>query len=63
MGINPYSVESLWKAYKQGLGEINISKIDLLGEPIDDVKRKFRYPLLLRQNITGAVRTIFKTYL
>jgi uncharacterized protein (DUF362 family) len=63
MGINPYSVEVLWRAYKSGMSEMNIERIEVLGEKIEDVKRKFSYPIFLKKNITGAIRTALKTYL
>ncbi len=57
MGINPYAVEPLWRAYKAGIGEINIKRIQVLGEPIEKVKRKFAYPVLSPQNIVAALKT------
>lgn len=63
MGINPYSVEVLWRAYKSGMSEINIERIEVLGEKVRDVKRRFSYPIFLKKNITGAIRTALKTYL
>jgi len=63
MGINPYAVEVLWTAYKNGLGEIDIDRIEILGENIQDVKRRFAYPVFLTKNIMGALRTALKTYL
>ena len=63
MGINPYAVEVLWAAYKNGVGEIDIDKIEVLGERIQDTRRKFAYPVFLTRNVTGALRTALKTYL
>jgi len=63
MGINPYAVEVLWKAYKSGLGEISIDQIQVEGEEIEKVKRRFMHPVLLTKNIKSAVRTVLKTYL
>jgi len=63
MGINPYAVEPLWKAYKVGVGEINIDKIEVLGEHIQNVKTKFNYPTFSTKNAWDALRTSFKTYL
>jgi len=62
MGINPYALEVLWKAYKSGSGEIDVNKIEILGEEIENVKRRFAYPFFLRKNITGTIRTAIKTY-
>ena len=42
MGIDPYQVYHIRKAYKKGFGEINSAKIDVVGERIETVKRKFR---------------------
>ncbi|MDH5689140.1 MAG: DUF362 domain-containing protein, partial [Candidatus Bathyarchaeota archaeon] len=63
MGINPYSIEVLWRAYETGMGEIDIDKIEVSGVDIRNVKRKFAYPVFVKRNITGALRTAFKTYL
>jgi uncharacterized protein (DUF362 family) len=57
MGINPYAVEPLWRAYKTGVGEIDVKRIQVLGEPLEKVKRKFAYPILSPQNIVTALRT------
>ncbi len=62
MGINPYAVEPLWEAYKAGVGEINIDKIEVLGESIENVKTKFNYPTFSTKNTLDALRTSFKIY-
>jgi len=62
MGINPYAVEVLWRAYKEGISEINIERIEILGERLEDVKRKFAYPVFIKKNVIGAIRTALKTY-
>jgi len=63
MEINPYVVEPLWKAYKAGVGEINIKHIQVIGEAIGNVKMKFRLPSLTPQNIFTALKTSLKVYL
>lgn len=63
MEINPYVVEPLWKAYKAGVGEINLKHIQVIGEAIDNVKMKFRLPSLTPQNILTALKTSVKVYL
>lgn len=63
MEINPYAVEPLWKAYKAGVGEINIKHIQVIGEAVDNVKMKFRLPSLTPQNILTALKTSVKVYL
>ena len=63
MGINPYAVEAIWNAYKAGMGEIDVNRVEILGEKLENVKRSFRHPVFLTKNITGAIRTAFKTYL
>ncbi|MFQ6086523.1 MAG: DUF362 domain-containing protein [Candidatus Bathyarchaeia archaeon] len=63
MEINPYVVEPLWKAYKSGVGEINIKRIQVIGETIDNVKMKFRLPSLTPQNIFATLKTSLKVYL
>jgi predicted dehydrogenase/uncharacterized protein (DUF362 family) len=63
MGINPYAVEPLWRAYKAGIGEIDTEKIQILGENIDSVKKKFNVPLLSPRNILDALETTIKVHL
>lgn len=63
MGINPYAVEPLWRAYKAGVGEIDIEKIQILGENIDAVKKKFNVPMLSPRNIFDALETTIKVHL
>lgn len=62
MEINPYAVVPLWKAYNEGVGEINIRNIQVVGEAIDDVRMKFRLPSLTAQNIFTALKTSLKVY-
>jgi len=63
MDINPYSVELLWRAYKMKMGEIDVEKIEILGERIESIKRRFSRPTLLVDNLVGAIRATLKTYL
>ena len=63
MGINPYAVEPLWKAYKMGVGEMNIERIEVLGESIENAKTKFNYPTFSTKNALDALKTSFKVYL
>lgn len=42
MGINPYGIEHIKMAWERGLGEIE--NIQILGEKIEDVAKKFSYP-------------------
>ena len=42
MGIEPKKVKYLKLAEKKGLGISNLKKIDILGEKIEKVKRKFK---------------------
>jgi len=63
MGINPYAVEPLWRAYKAGIGEIDIEKIQALGENIDNVKEKFSVPILSPRNILDALETTIRIHL
>ena len=45
MGIPPHRVKHLVLAEKKGLGTCNLDKIEVIGEKIEDVKRKFRRSL------------------
>jgi uncharacterized protein (DUF362 family) len=44
MGIDAKKIGHIVMANKKGLGEIDISNIELVGMPLDEVKRKFRMP-------------------
>lgn len=48
MGINPRTVKHLRLAEERGLGICDLKRIDVLGEPIDRVKRKFKVSILSR---------------
>ncbi len=63
MRINPYAVEPLWKAHKGGVGEIDMERIQVLGETIDAVKTKFSHPVLSPRNVLTALKTSFKTHI
>lgn len=63
MEINPYGVEILWKAYKMGMGEIDVEKIDVLGEKIENVKRRFARPTIMMENVIGAIKAALRTYI
>ena len=63
MGINPYAVKPLWKAYKAGIGEIDMSRTQIVGEKIRDVRRKFDYPTFSSKNIFTALKTTMKVHL
>ena len=63
MDFNPYAIETLWRAYKAGVGEIDIGRIQVLGERIDDVKKVFSHPTRSPKNVLTALRTRLKIYL
>ncbi|MEM3616584.1 MAG: DUF362 domain-containing protein [Candidatus Bathyarchaeia archaeon] len=42
MGVSPTEVEHLVLAEKKGLGTYQLEKIEIIGEPIERVRRKFR---------------------
>jgi hypothetical protein len=44
MGINPRNVEYLNLAEDKGLGVSKLNKIKILGDRIEDVKKKFKLP-------------------
>jgi len=48
MGIPPQKVKHLRLAEETGLGTCLLERIDIVGEPLEKVKRKFRVPLLSR---------------
>ncbi|MBC7131135.1 DUF362 domain-containing protein [Candidatus Bathyarchaeota archaeon] len=48
MGIQPAQVKHLILAQKKGLGTCNLNEIEIVGEKIENVKRKFRRSLVSR---------------
>ena len=42
MGYDPEEVRTTVEAHERGLGEMDLQKIDIKGEPIDTVKRRFK---------------------
>jgi uncharacterized protein (DUF362 family) len=42
MGVNPAEVKHLVLAERKGLGTCDLNKIEVLGEPVEKVQRKFR---------------------
>jgi uncharacterized protein (DUF362 family) len=42
MGIEPYEIYHIRRAYEKGFGEIRLNKIRIIGTKIEEVKRKFR---------------------
>jgi uncharacterized protein (DUF362 family) len=51
MGLDPASSPPVWMAWMQGLGPIEMEKIDLKGPPIDEVASPFREPHI---DVTGG---------
>jgi len=51
MGMNPEDVLHIWHAGKRGLGIADISKIKIIGEKIENIKKKFEmHPFNLRSD-------------
>ncbi len=46
MMMSPEDVKHLRLAEKKGLGTNNLKQIEILGEPIEKVRRKFRRAIL-----------------
>ena len=59
MGINPYSIELLWKAYREGMGEINVENIEVVGPKLEDVRRRFELPSITPRNVLKALKARF----
>ncbi len=51
MGFNPKRIKIITKTHSFGIGEIDIDKIEVIGEPLRSVTRKFRSP----RSVTGIV--------
>ena len=46
MGFEPFEIPHIRYAYERGLGEINLDKIEIVGEPLEKVIRPFKRPVL-----------------
>lgn len=51
MGFNPYDIPMLKIASERGFGTIDIDKISILGERLDDVKTNFKKPLRIYKGL------------
>jgi len=56
MGFNPYASRALWLAHRQGIGELDLERIQVLGEKIESVRRTFSHPAFTK-NIVSALKT------
>ncbi|RLI23775.1 hypothetical protein DRO58_08590, partial [Candidatus Bathyarchaeota archaeon] len=59
MGINPYSIELLWRAYREGIGEINVENLKVIGSKLEDVRRNFELPSITPKSILKALKARF----
>ncbi|MEM2875826.1 MAG: DUF362 domain-containing protein [Candidatus Bathyarchaeia archaeon] len=59
MGISPYSIELLWRAYKEGMGEINIERVDVVGSRVEDFRRNFEIPVITPRSLFKALKSRF----
>ncbi|MEM1722146.1 MAG: DUF362 domain-containing protein [Candidatus Jordarchaeales archaeon] len=62
MGFDPRKIRTIVKAHSLGLGEIDLEKIEIIGEPLERVARKFREPRSLAGVISDgsmALRLLF----
>ena len=60
VGFNPYAAKALWLANQQGMGELDLNKIHVLGENIESVRRPFSHPAPTTKNIASALKTELK---
>ncbi|MEM3663542.1 MAG: DUF362 domain-containing protein [Candidatus Jordarchaeales archaeon] len=62
MGFNPKKIKIITKTHDLGIGEIDLEKIEIVGEPVERVARKFRAPRAVTGVIadgTMALRVLF----
>jgi len=57
MGFNPYAAKALWLAHRQGMGELDLKKIHVLGERVGSVRRPFRPSDLTTKEVASALKT------
>ncbi|MBS7287575.1 MAG: DUF362 domain-containing protein [Candidatus Freyarchaeota archaeon] len=51
MGFNPKKIKIITRTHSLGIGEVELEKIEVVGEPIERVARKFRAP----RAVTGVI--------
>jgi predicted dehydrogenase/uncharacterized protein (DUF362 family) len=59
-GLNPYAVEPLWRARQQGMGELDLENMHIIGERVEGVRRKLRRPVMSPDNILEGIKTEFR---
>ncbi|MFB0543141.1 MAG: DUF362 domain-containing protein, partial [Candidatus Bathyarchaeia archaeon] len=62
MGFDPLEVEHIVNASARGVGEMDIAKINLLGERLEEVSTVFERPYSLRASLK-SIRSIRKIYI
>ena len=56
MGFDPFEVKTTWLASKQGLGQGDLDKIDVVGEGIGDTSRHFKRPSVIVEEVFPNVQ-------
>lgn len=62
MGIDPMEVEHLRRAYELGVGEIDVEKLDVVGEDWRRFITPFERPYSFRASMR-SIKSIFKTFI
>jgi len=55
MGIDPLSINLLWRASKEGMGSIDLKEIKTVGVDLAEVRREFEVPKFTLKNIIKAL--------
>ncbi len=58
MGFNPRKIKIITRTHSLGIGEIDLGKIEVVGEPIERVARKFRAPRAVTGIIVDGTMTL-----
>ena len=62
MGFDPREVKHIVNASRMGIGQMDIEKIDILGETLEDVSTRFERPYSLRATLK-SIKSIGKIYI
>ncbi len=62
MGFDPREVKHIVNASRMGIGQMDIEKIDILGETLEDVFTRFERPYSLRATLK-SIKSIGKIYI
>ena len=62
MCFDPYDIEHIARGHREGLGEIELEKLELVGDSLDQFVCEFQRPYSLRATLR-SLRSVREIYL